>query len=162
TTPVYEAHTQLLIEKDSPKVGSLQTMFQEGDGWYNDDFYQTQIRILESRSLARQTAQLMKLPDRPMAAAGGSGPFNVTGAVWGAAGWVKHQIAGDPPKPPSPASAEPADPLAPYVGMVLGSLNVAPVRNSRLVDIAFTSSDPQLAADLANAHAKAYIQQSAE
>jgi len=40
TTPIYEAHTQLLIEKDSPKVGNLSTMFQENDGWYNDDFYQ--------------------------------------------------------------------------------------------------------------------------
>jgi capsular exopolysaccharide synthesis family protein len=161
TTPVYEAHTQLLIEKDTPKVGNLQTMFQESDGWY-DDFLQTQIRILESRSLARQTAQLMKLPQRPMRAPEGGGPISVTGTLWDTAGWAKHQIFGDPPKPPATASSEPADPLAPYVGMVLGSLNVSPVRNSRLVDVAFSSSDPQLAADMANAHVKAYIQQSAE
>src|SRR4051812_42716510 len=128
TTPIYEAHTQLLIEKDTPKVGNLQTMFQESDGWYNDDFYQTQIRILQSRSLARQTAQLMKLPQRPMAAPEGGGPINITGALWGTAGWVKHQIAGDPPKPPVRTSTEPPDPLAPYVGMVLGSISVSPVR----------------------------------
>ena len=28
TTPLYEARTQLLIEKDTPKVASLNTMFQ--------------------------------------------------------------------------------------------------------------------------------------
>ena len=61
TTPVYEAATQLLIEKDSPKIGRLDTMFQDQDGWYNDEFYQTQYRILQSRSLARHTAELMDL-----------------------------------------------------------------------------------------------------
>ena len=34
------------------------TMFQSSDGWYNDDYYQTQYRILQSRSLARKTAEL--------------------------------------------------------------------------------------------------------
>ena len=29
TTPIYEARAQLLIEKDTPKVGTLNTMFQE-------------------------------------------------------------------------------------------------------------------------------------
>ena len=37
-------------------------MFQQQDGWYNDDFYQTQYRILQSRSLARRTVELMNLP----------------------------------------------------------------------------------------------------
>ena len=49
---IYEARTQILIEKDTPKVGTLETMFQQTDGWYNDDFYRTQYRILQSRSLA--------------------------------------------------------------------------------------------------------------
>ena len=48
-------------------------MFQESDGWYNDDFYQTQYRILQSRSLARRTAELMNLPKRPRAEAPGLG-----------------------------------------------------------------------------------------
>ena len=51
---------------------------------------------------------------------------------------------------------------APYVNLMLGSLTVAPVRNSRLVELRFTSTDPQLAADMANGLAKAYIQQSME
>src|SRR5260221_573826 len=74
TTPVYEAHTQLLIEKDTPKVGNLTTMFQETEGWYNDDFYQTQMRILESRTLARRTADVMSLPKRPVTEAQGPAP----------------------------------------------------------------------------------------
>ena len=65
TTPLYRSSTQLLIEKDAPKVGDLSTMFQQQDGWYNDDFYQTQYKILQSRSLARRTAESMKLEQHP-------------------------------------------------------------------------------------------------
>ena len=54
TTPLYRASTQILIEKDTPKVGDLSTIFQQNDGWYNDDFYQTQYRILQSRSLGTE------------------------------------------------------------------------------------------------------------
>ena len=53
-TPVYRARTQLMIDKDTPTVATLDQMFQSQDGWYNDDFYQTQYRILQSRSLARR------------------------------------------------------------------------------------------------------------
>jgi polysaccharide biosynthesis transport protein len=165
TTPIYEARTQLIIEKDVPKVGTLSTMFQEQDGWYNDDFYQTQYRILQSRSLARRTAEIMNLPAHPalQRASEARASFSITGTLWGAASWVKRTVVGEP-EPPKAAAvpADSGDPLAPFVGTVLGSLTVAPVRNSRLVDLRFSSSDPQLAADLANAHAKAYIQQNLE
>jgi capsular exopolysaccharide synthesis family protein len=165
TTPIYEARTQLLIEKDTPKVGNLSTMFQESDGWYNDDFYQTQYRILQSRSLARRTVEVTNLPHHPSlqrALAEPVAPFSVTGAISGGIGWVKRAVIGEPAKAPAPAAAassEPKDALAPYVGVVLGSLSVTPVRNSRLVELRFSSTDPQLAMDLANGHAKAYIQQ---
>jgi polysaccharide biosynthesis transport protein len=165
-TPIYEARTQILIEKDTPKVGNLNTMFQENDGWYNDDFYQTQYRILQSRSLARETVEVANLPNHPAVARATEPPsmsFSVTGLVSSAFRAVKRGMSGDPPPPPpAPVVSEPADKLSPYVGLVLGSLTVAPVRNSRLVELRFSSTDPQLAADLANAHAKAYIKQNLE
>ena len=166
TTPIYEARTQLLIEKDTPKVGTLNTMFQEHDGWYNDDFYQTQYRILQSRSLARRTVEVMNLPQHPSVQAGltqATGPISLTGTLWNAASWAKRQVAGGPAAQPAPApAAEPADTLGAYTGMVLGSLAVTPIRNSRLVELRFSSPDPRLAADMANAHARAYIQQNLE
>ena len=166
---IYEARTQILIEKDTPKVGTLETMFQQQDGWYNDDFYRTQYRILQSRSLARRTAELMHLKERmaartaaPVADSG----FSVSGAI----AWVKKQVAGEDAQDTKKADEEAKvaaalakeDPLAPYASMVLGSLAVSPIANSRLVDLKFTSTDPQLAADMANAHAKAYIDQNLE
>ena len=166
---IYEARTQILIEKDTPKVGTLETMFQQQDGWYNDDFYRTQYRILQSRSLARRTAELMHLKERMAAqttAPVADDGFSVSGAI----AWVKRQVTGEDVQETKKAAdaAKVAaalakeDPLAPYASMVLGSLAVSPIANSRLVDLKFTSTDPQLAADMANAHAKAYIDQNLE
>jgi succinoglycan biosynthesis transport protein ExoP len=164
TTPIYEARTQLLIEKDTPKVATLNTMFQEQDGWYNDDFYQTQYKILQSRTLARRTVELMNLPAHPalhQAMAPKSAPITLTGLFSDGVTLARRAVMGAPAPAPAPRQ-EPRDALASYVGLVLGSLNVVPVRNSRIVELRVTSSEPQLAADMANGLAKAYIQQNLE
>ena len=64
--PLYQARTQLMIEKDTPTVSTLDQMFQSGDGWYNDAFYQTQYRILQSRSLAKKAIDELKMWDQPL------------------------------------------------------------------------------------------------
>jgi polysaccharide biosynthesis transport protein len=165
TTPLYRASTQILIEKDTPKVGNLSTIFQQNDGWNNDDFYQTQYRILQSRSLARKTAEGMKLDVHPAVLRGLKdvrGPWTVRSAIAGAVGFAK-SLAGEQSAPvPATAAKKDLDPTAPYADMVLGSMGVTPIRNSRLVDITMTSTDPQLAADMANAHARTYIEQNLE
>ena len=162
---IYEARTQILIEKDTPKVGTLDTMFQQQDGWYNDDFYRTQYRVLQSRTLARRTAENMHLKDR-LTPDRATVPDTESTGVAGAWTWVKRQVGmGDTEKAAEARTAQVEanqDPAAPFVNMVLGSLTVAPITNSRLVDLKFTSTDPQLAADMANAHAKAYIEQNLE
>src|SRR5206468_1068711 len=60
-----------------------------------------------------------------------------------------------------PAAAPPAsaadDPDRPYVGVFLRYLGIQPVRNSRLVKIAFESPDPKLSQQVVNALADAFI-----
>jgi succinoglycan biosynthesis transport protein ExoP len=165
STPIYQSSAQLLIEKDAPKVGNLSTMFQQQDGWYNDDFYQTQYRILQSRTLARRAAESMRLAEHPSierAMQPVRSPLTLRSVVSGAIGWVKRMAVGATPPPARPADDEPGETAAPYAGLLLGSLSVSPIRNSRLVDIRMTSSDPQLAADMANGLAQAYIEQNLE
>jgi polysaccharide biosynthesis transport protein len=170
TTPIYEAHAQILIEKDTPRVAGLNDMFTQQDGWYNDEFYQTQYRILQSRSLARRAVKTMRLGEHPaykrMIAT--PPPMTLTGAATAAYSAVKTAIVGAAPKterreviPQPTASGETAQEAAP-VDSFLGALTVVPVRNSRLVELRFTSSEPQLAADMANALAKTYIEQNLE
>jgi len=47
-------------------------------------------------------------------------------------------------------------------GVLLGSLEVAPGKNSRLVNISYTAEDPKVAAEMANAFAEAYQQTNLE
>src|SRR4051794_24910081 len=141
-TPIYQARIQLLIEKDSPKVARLDQMFQAQEGWYNDDFYQTQFRILQSRTLAKQTITAMKLWDAPRL---GNGPepksgISVGGIFWGIAGEaisiVKAPFKSDAPAAAPPAAPVPVDETAAQSSRIdefLGGLTVAPVRNSRIV-----------------------------
>src|SRR5262245_65771766 len=48
-TPVYQAHAQLLIQKDAPTVARLDQIFEAQDTWSESDFYQTQFRSEERR-----------------------------------------------------------------------------------------------------------------
>ena len=171
-TPVYRSQVQLLIEKDAPTVARLEQMFQSQEGWYNDEFYQTQHRILQSRSLAKRTIDGMKLWDAPRLGngpepKGGISPAGIVwGAVDGAVALAKRPFTDPPPPAPAatveqPAADENAAQSA-RISEFLGGLSIVPVRNTRLVEIRYTSSDPVFAAGAANAVAAAYIQQNME
>src|SRR5690606_29891411 len=101
-TPLYEARAQILIEKDANRIGGLNDLFATQDGWYNDEFYQTQYRILQSRSLARRAVTAMKLADHPAyRRQAESGPsFSLLGSAIGGAVAVKHAIFGKPAPQP--------------------------------------------------------------
>src|SRR5688572_2947515 len=65
-TPRYEGRTQVLIESDTPRIAKIDQMFDTtGAYYYDDEFRQTQYRILQSRTLAKRTIDAMRLWDRP-------------------------------------------------------------------------------------------------
>nr|UXE45062.1 hypothetical protein Hi04_10k_c4246_00030 [uncultured bacterium] len=171
-TSVYQGRVQLLIEKDTPNVATLDQMFQSQDGWFLDDFYQTQYRILQSRSLARRSVDLLGLWDAPRL---GNGPdlrggFSLLGLVQSGVSKVYGLVKSASSGSQKPASAEPPAQAAAVDGETavqsaridefLAGLTVAPVKNSRLVELRYQSTDPVFAASAANAVAKSYIQQS--
>jgi capsular exopolysaccharide synthesis family protein len=168
-TPIYRARTQLMIEKDSPSVATLDQMFQAQDGWYNDEFYQTQYRILQSRSLAKRTIDALGLWNAPLGNA--PAPRAALDPLSLIAGGVTRLVGlfggGTPSAPSAPAASEPRSSdetvaQSDKIDAFKGGVTVEPVRNSRLVDILYTSGDPAFAAHAANALAKAYIAQSLE
>ena len=81
------ARAQLLIENGHAEGRDDSIRCSSRDGCYDDDFYQTQYRILQSRSLAKRTIDAMKLWDAPRL---GNGPepkasISVTGLALGGA-----------------------------------------------------------------------------
>ena len=131
--PVYVATARIEIDRENSNILPFQ-----GQDSYDymvdlDNYIETQSKILTSETLALQTIR--------------------------SAG-----LAGDPEfNSAAPSEAVASGSLAnqrrpPELGAFLGSLGVKRVPNSRLLDVSFESTDPQLAARLVNAHIENYIQ----
>ena len=62
--PVYEATAQLLIETQNPNVLTFKDVTEERPARH-DDYYQTQYKLLQSRSLARRSSSDLNLLNDP-------------------------------------------------------------------------------------------------
>jgi uncharacterized protein involved in exopolysaccharide biosynthesis len=61
-TPIYEAVTRVMIERQVPRVLNFQE-FQAVD-YYSDDFYQTQYEIIRSRPVLAKAVEILRLTTR--------------------------------------------------------------------------------------------------
>lgn len=158
-TPMFEARTRLLIESDDRNVVSFEQVVDENAA--RPDYYQTQFNILQSRALARKTMDDLGLW-------GGTALVGEADKDTGFSLWSSITGMFDSPSEVSgsdSAAAPAADETAAQsraIDAFLSGLDVAPIRNSRLVDVRYRSPDPQLAARAANALAKNYIEQNLE
>ena len=162
-TPIYQASARLQIDGVSPNVVDFTDVVGDRSYAMRSEFYRTQYEILRSRSLARTTMDRLALWDHPEFA--DSQPESIVvraigavrGAAWESARFVGSMLAPGP-RPDAGASAETrAETRA--LDRFLSRLRVNPVRDSRIVNVDFTSRTPVLAADVANALVRAYIEQ---
>lgn len=161
-TPIYTARVQILIENENPNVVKFEEVYDQNKS--TNDYYQTQYRILQSRALARRTLDAEKLWEHPLFAgsnASSSSGLNPIAVVAASAKFVTGLFSDDA----AVAEASGADESAAQsrtIDALLKDLTVAPVRNSRLVDLTVRSSDPAMSSRVANAVAKQYIEQNLE
>ena len=159
-TPVYEATTKLLIESDNPNVVSFKEVMDEQGS--KNDYYTTQYNILQSRTLARRTLNDLKLWNHEQF---GGAPkqksFSIGGAVSGAVDSVRGMFASQEAPAEAPGAEETAGESR-AIDAFLANLKVSPVRNSRIVDVKFASTDAALSAQVVNTLARAYIDQNLE
>src|SRR5438045_694016 len=133
--PIYVATTRIELDRENASILPFQ-----GPDSYDlmmdlDNYIETQSKILTSETLALQTIRNNGLSARPEF----SSPSGPSEAI--AVGSLANQK-----RPPG-------------LGEFLGSLSVKRVPNSRLMDVSFESTDPQLAARVVNAHIASYIEQ---
>lgn len=147
-TPIYEARTRLLIEAEGPNVINFTEVIDEQRT--KADYYQTQYNILQSRQLARRTIDALQLWDSPHF--GGQARAGVLATLFG--------------KKPAAAAGQPSagetSEQSRVIDRFLDELTISPIRNSRLVDLKYRLSDPDLAMRIVNAIAKNYIDQNLE
>jgi polysaccharide biosynthesis transport protein len=131
--PIYEAAARVEVDKESQNT----LPFPEENSYDAyvdmDNYLETQTKILESETLAFQTIKSLDLGRYPEFGGG-------TGAMTSGQGGA--------------GSRRPA-----ILGAFLAGLSVKRVPNSRLIEVGFEAEDPQLAAQVVNAHLQNYIEQ---
>ena len=157
-TPIFEARVQILIEKENANVVDFKQVFEQNQ--ITDDYYQTQYKMLQSRTLARRTIDALKLWDHPQFNPRPDDSLTLRKLVASPAAWVTGWFK--PSRPGELPQADETRTQSTAIDRFLSQLTVSPVRNSRLVDIRFQSPDPALAASVANTMAKGYIEQNLE
>lgn len=161
-TPIYSARTQILIENENPNVVKFEEVLEQNKT--TNDYYQTQYRILQSRLLARRTIEAEGLWEHPLfAGSAKTGGFSLNPINWAGAGvaMISSYWSSEPAAPEPPDAAENAM-QSRVIDSFLAKLTVTPIRNSRLVDVRYSSPDPAVSSRVANALAKQYIEQNME
>ncbi len=162
--PIYEARTQLLIERDTRRQTSIDAVLDDrSSGYYDDSFYLTQYQIIRSRSLAlRSVEALEKAGARENVPPAPGFSFSLSGLIGLAQSSMARMFARGASDAPAAAAAvqdTAADETAAQaakVGRLLAGLTVVPVRNSSLVNLAFQSPDQKYAARAVNEIANQY------
>ncbi|HEY2663319.1 MAG TPA: polysaccharide biosynthesis tyrosine autokinase [Candidatus Binataceae bacterium] len=160
--PMYTAQSTLLLRSDTPQLLENHSQANNQSYEYSDgsDFVKTQVEIMRSRTLAAHVVQDEGLANDP-AFTGKTSKPREHGTLTSA---FRHWLAGSfglKPAKPVPAARQP-DPIAGLVGAYLGSFQIKPIQDTDMVNIIFTTTNPQLSARLANAHAHAYIREGIE
>lgn len=129
SSPVYQASTKVLIEKVEPSNLSVINPYYMT---YDPEFLETQYQLIKSKSVALKVVKMLSLEN-----------------TYGSYFKGKKLVSGDPEKTQ-------ADELA---DIISSGITVSPVKNSKIVNIGFMSTNPYFAEAVANSVAKAYIEE---
>ena len=137
TTKEYRASATIQIERKRLSVMALGGQGGWLEDWWNMEYYPTQYRLLRSRGMAERVVKNLRLYENP----------SFTGRP---ASLVPQQ--GD--AQPTTSDAE----LARLASMVQSGLTVSPIKSTQLVELSYVSVNPEIAAQLANGYAEAFIE----
>jgi capsular exopolysaccharide synthesis family protein len=156
TVPMYQADARLQIEEEQSVQANINETVSLQDP---EAFYQTQLRILQGRELASRAVRRLKLETVPEFNGTGPKPTRLTQMKSSLKAKIMSPFrGGGPVVPPKPGKINEDD----LVSAFQGRIGVSQVRNSHLVDIVFTSSDPEFAAKAVNVAAEEYVAQNLE
>ena len=159
-TPIYQGSARIVIEKENPNLVSIQeVMAVDATG---SDYYQTQYKIIESRAVARAVVKRMDLENSPEffpppkddIVSNIKRWFREIVNFWKE--WATALIRTELTESEDAAKTF-EDQDSELVSAFIGRIDVAPIRNSRLVDVSMEAADRVLAAKMANEVVRTYI-----
>lgn len=141
----YTAIARLEIDREKLEVTTGQGL-ESSDASRDLEFYQTQYALLESRSLAERVSRRLKLASNErFFEAHGATPED--GDIFGGAATI---LSADQRVEREKQVQE----------LLLKNISIRPLRGSALIDVAYTSSSPDLSTAIANAWSQEFIQAS--
>ncbi len=152
-TPMYRTQARIVIQDE--RSAAVTNLNASEPGYWQDPepYFNTQYRILQSRGLARRVVRKIPPPPAPQ-------PSTLSRALsfprQAIGRWRKTAAVSQNAETPAPD--ESAAELA-AVGAFLAGVEIMPVKGTRLVEIAYSSPDPQYSALAANTLAEEYVQQ---
>jgi succinoglycan biosynthesis transport protein ExoP len=163
-TPLYRATATLLIDEPGTSLLNIQDVLNAG-AYYRSDYmgtyFNTQLRLLTSRSLAERVSKKLNLGARPEFKAVETARPGLLGDLknfvtfrW-LFGGGKSPAAGKPGGAPMPADSG-------YAFAILGGLSIAPIPETRLVYVSYISPHAALAADVVNGLVEEFVSFSVE
>ena len=171
---LYTARSVVKIEPQNPTVTGVAGVAESLPSQYDTapyDYYQTQFALLKSEPLRARVIKTLNLENN---AAFINSPRDLLSTLsswiglstlsnWIGSGfsYIQSLFAPAPSRAPSAPTYELG--VNPgLVGLYSGYLTIQPVRNTRLVEVIFNTSDAKLSQDLANTHAAGFIQMTLE
>jgi len=153
-TPIYRSTATLQINKENPQVVDFKEIFSVN--MMEMDYYQTQYRVLESRTLAKRVIHFLNLSEHPEFLPKPQTAYQ----EW--KGKILASFSGFFGSPKEDASPSETKKEILLINRFLSRLKIEPIRNSRLVKIHFDSNYPELSAQISNTLATTYMQQNLE
>jgi succinoglycan biosynthesis transport protein ExoP len=153
-TPRYTATATVLIQPETPQVLDVTQLVATTPNSDEHDFYKTQEDLLQSPALAAKVIRGLALDQTPLLMPGKNAGLLHLLHQWPAR--LLSSLHPNQPAPP-PDTADlgaSSDAITRYLKM----LSVIPILGTQLVTISFTTTDPTLTAQIANAHARCYIE----
>lgn len=136
-TPIYEAVGQIVVNKGDSNLITFKDSMPVVD-YYDQSDLDTEVRILQSDLMALQVIRQLNLDKRP--------------EFGGHADQNQPNLVADPLQSDSSRTSS-------LLSRFRGSLRVTLIPNTRVMEIHYNSTDPQLAASVVNTLASTYVEQ---
>jgi succinoglycan biosynthesis transport protein ExoP len=130
TIPVYRASTKVLLEKVEPTNLSMMYPYYMP---YDPEFYETQYQLIKSTSVAQKVVKMLSLETTYES-------------------YFKDAKKGF-------SNNDLASKTNMLADIISGGITVSPIKNSKIVNISYMSTNPEFATLVANSVAKAYIEE---
>jgi succinoglycan biosynthesis transport protein ExoP len=160
----YSATAVLHVKTQAPNVTSIQQVVVPPTPFESIEYFQDQIKFLESKTLAAAVVKELHLEDDPVFARDESGILDDTlGALTSA--YEKVAVGLGLKEAPLAADADTSGSERVYdvptslISRYKRALEITPVMNSRMVEVSFTSPSASLSQRVANAHVRGFIHQ---